>query len=637
MSGHESIAVNDILQSSTWRTEKKWHWKRKSHINILEAHAGLGVLTAAAADLPDSRCLGLLDSRVAKGALAKGRSSSTGLQKTCKKSAAIQLAFGLYPGWCFAPTRLNVADDPTRRCALRSPSLLCITKKLSAAQLQAVHSHLLSRWAANWSRLVILLIICQSPSEATSTLLPDQKPNWISDLASAGSLLRVFLVALLDFEPPSIDLPALPSFNISSPQPYLLWTLCIGLVTIFLASCGSVGLRGSFGRGCPSVKGAPGRLLWILICGFWVADAMAPQTALERGRAERRSGNNLIATRVARHDTLERREKLLTDFRVWLHDQHKVHLSLLLTAKPPDAEEICKWLISYGQEMYLSGKAYGKFAETINAVSAARPVVRKQLAGAWDPAFAWLTDEPSEHHPALPLSILLAMLALALMWGWPLEAAVLSLTWCGICRIGEVLIAQRCDLILPCDSAPGVTFGLLRIKTPKTRGRAARHQAARIDPPDILKLLTAVYAKAPPTSLLWPFSASTLRKRFSNLLSGLGLQTTKINGRRPFDLGSLRPGGATHLLLTTEDSELVRRRGRWVTGKVMEIYLQEILYTTFAEKLDWKTRVKVTQLAGNFPRLLDCASDFLNSAIPPQTWWRLFQASDNEEHGEERG
>ena len=169
VSGHESIAVNDILQSSTWRTEKKWHWKRKSHINILEAHAGLGVLTAAAADLPDSRCLGLLDSRVAKGALAKGRSSSTGLQKTCKKSAAIQLAFGLYPGWCFAPTRLNVADDPTRRCALRSPSLLCITKKLSAAQLQAVHSHLLSRWAANWSRLVILLIICQSPSEATST------------------------------------------------------------------------------------------------------------------------------------------------------------------------------------------------------------------------------------------------------------------------------------------------------------------------------------------------------------------------------------------------------------------------------------------------------------------------------------
>ena len=137
---------------------------------------------------------------------------------------------------------------------------------------------------------------------------------------------------------------------------------------------------------------------------------------------------------------------------------------MLLTAKPPDAEEICKWLISYGQEMYLSGKAYGKFAETINAVSAARPVVRKQLAGAWDPAFAWLTDEPSEHHPALPLSILLAMLALAFMWGWPLEAAVLSLTWCGICRIGEVLIAQRCDLILPCDSAPGVTFGLLRIK-----------------------------------------------------------------------------------------------------------------------------------------------------------------------------
>ena len=74
-----------------------------------------------------------------------------------------------------------------------------------------------------------------------------------------------------------------------------------------------------------------------------------------------------------------------------------------------------------------------------------------------------------------------------------------------------------------------------------------------------------------------------------------------------------------------------------MTGKVMEIYLQEILYTTFAEKLDSQTRLKVTQLAGNFTKLLDCATIFLNSAIPPQIWWSLFQASDNEEHGEERG
>lgn len=102
-------------------------------------------------------------------------------------------------------------------------------------------------------------------------------------------------------------------------------------------------------------------------------------------------------------------------------------------------------------------------------------MIRKQLVGAWDLALA--LAEPTEHH-------LLALLSVALLWGWPLEAAVLGLAWSGILRIGEVLMAQRCDLTLPCDSAPGVGFGVLRIRSPKTRGRAACHQAARIDPPD---------------------------------------------------------------------------------------------------------------------------------------------------------
>jgi hypothetical protein len=68
-------------------------------------------------------------------------------------------------------------------------------------------------------------------------------------------------------------------------------------------------------------------------------------------------------------------------------------------------------------------------------------MIRKQLVGAWDLALAWLA-EPSEHH-------LLALLSVALLWGWPLEAAVLGLAWSGILRIGEVLISQRCDLIDP--------------------------------------------------------------------------------------------------------------------------------------------------------------------------------------------
>lgn len=77
-------------------------------------------------------------------------------------------------------------------------------------------------------------------------------------------------------------------------------------------------------------------------------------------------------------------------------------------------------------------------------------------------------------------------------------------------------------------------------------------------------------------------SAATLRKRLAALLATFGLATEKCQGKRLFSLGSLGPGGATHLLLLlTEDSELVRQRGRWVTTKVMELYLQEMLYATY--------------------------------------------------------
>eukprot|EP00969_Alexandrium_andersonii_P338629 14966607-Alexandrium_andersonii.AAC.1 len=40
--------------------------------------------------------------------------------------------------------------------------------------------------------------------------------------------------------------------------------------------------------------------------------------------------------------------------------------------------------------------------------------------------------------------------------------------------------------------------------------------------------------------------------------------------------GSLRPGGATALLAQCGSSEEVRRRGRWVDERTMDIYLQEL-------------------------------------------------------------
>ena len=212
-----------------------------------------------------------------------------------------------------------------------------------------------------------------------------------------------------------------------------------------------------------------------------VSAAMGPSSAEEAEELQSVGcfSCRLIGTSVVRQGI---RKVLISRFRGWLWRGHSVSFHGLLNQKPVDAEAISYWLAEYGRELFTAGKAYGQYSETINAVAMTKPIVKRQLASAWDVAFAWLVDEPHQHHPVLTVS---------LSWGWAYVAAVLALAWTGILRIGEVLQSFRSDLILPQDSAPGVTYRLLKIKEPKTRGRHARHQAARVDQSDIISLLTA--------------------------------------------------------------------------------------------------------------------------------------------------
>jgi hypothetical protein len=354
---------------------------------------------------------------------------------------------------------------------------------------------------------------------------------------------------------------------------------------------------------------------------------MAPQAAVERQRFQKREGVQLFAMRAIKQQTRERRKTYLTWFRNWLWEEKQVSFRYLMEQRPPDPERLAELLVEYGKELYRAGKAYGIFAETINSVAVERPLIRRQLTTAWDLAFAWLQDEPHSHHPAMPISIMAAMVVVSLYWGWAYEAAIILMSWTGVMRIGEVLSAKRRDVVLPVDSAPGTSFMLIVIRQPKTRGRAARHQAARIDQEDVIRYLTAMYQNFPPDAPLWPFSAATLRKRFVHLLSALQLPTTRWGDSRPFDLGSMRPGGATWMLFQTESPDYVRRRGRWLSERVMEVYLQEVLVTTYVEKLKPRTREMIEMCSSEFAVIMERAIGFLNSAIPTRVWYSLLKGS----------
>ena len=124
-----------------------------------------------------------------------------------------------------------------------------------------------------------------------------------------------------------------------------------------------------------------------------------------------------------------------------------------------------------------------------------------------------------------------------------------------------------------------------------------------------------------------------MRTRFRQLLRALKLPDQSTAGDRALDLGSLRAGGATHLLNLTEDSELVRRRGRWLASRTMEIYLQESAAVTFFLSQLPDTKARILQASQSFPEVSARARAFLRWSIPSESWWHLLTERQTGEMG----
>ncbi|CAL1161226.1 unnamed protein product [Cladocopium goreaui] len=422
VSGLESVVTNDMMLTSQ-RTEVS---KRNSHV----------------------RFLSFLDSAVAKGALAKGRSTSKLLQPLLRRACVLQLAFDLYPVWPFCPTRHNTADDPTRDVVVRETSEKSI-RSAEGVDFRALHMVGLRRAAANWIRLLLLVSSC----------------GGVQSCAVGSSL--------------SFVLPAWPDFGAWLS----LWTFHTWVLTVSWTFPVAAGL---FLGLCNSSLALAG-----LCVALWT----------------------------------------LSHFLSALKTSHVFWTFPVFLSLAP----------SRG---FLDFRWGACNMELLSAAERRRADERKQLTAAWDYAFSGVSEEPFSHHPALPATVLLAIMSVALLSGWLTEAAIFGLTWAGILRIGETLQATRSDLILPRDAVAGTNYVLLKICQPKTRGKHAKHQAARVDPADIVALLDLAFARVAPESKLWPGSAATLTRRFGDLMRALQLPDESSGRHRAFDLSSLRPGGA---------------------------------------------------------------------------------------------
>ena len=89
--------------------QQAWGWKATGHINVLESRSYVSRLRRLVERGGDRRFCALLDSKVAKGPHAKGRSWPSLL-----RGCAFVIAGNLHPSLGFAPARLNTADVLTR-------------------------------------------------------------------------------------------------------------------------------------------------------------------------------------------------------------------------------------------------------------------------------------------------------------------------------------------------------------------------------------------------------------------------------------------------------------------------------------------------------------------------------------------
>lgn len=213
------------------------------------------------------------------------------------------------------------------------------------------------------------------------------------------------------------------------------------------------------------------------------------------------------------------------------------------------------------------------------------------------------------------------MCSLALLCGWTRR----------LLRPGELISADRDQLLLPSDVSSTINYCLVTVLEPKTRFRTAKHQYAKIDAADMVQLVEIAFAKVPAGFRLWLFSGQTLRSRFQALMKTLDLPISVYNNMKALDLGSLRAGGATWLMQVTESGDLVKRRGRWVSEKTMSIYLQETTALQYLKAIPDVAKTKVLMFVKAVPDILRKAQKFHDASIPHDVWYLLFKSQQQKE------
>eukprot|EP00438_Fugacium_kawagutii_P018478 Skav222409 [mRNA] locus=scaffold4005:148863:154871:+ [translate_table: standard] len=255
---------------------------------------------------------------------------------------------------------------------------------------------------------------------------------------------------------------------------------------------------------------------------------------------------------------------------------------------------------SYGKLLYEKGKPLYLLRHLVVHCQRLMPAFRQHSKPVWDLISRWEAVEPIQHRPPLPVTLLHAMLGLALSWGWFRWSAVTMLAFFGACRPGEVLRAERQDLVLPSDMFLEDNICFLQIRRPKSAARGIGSvQHTKISDAQTISFCRVIFEGLDATDRLYPSTSSTYRKRWDVLLQTLGIPL-----ELRFTPGSLRGGGAVHKYRSGAAITDVMWSLRLKRVETLQHYLQEATASLSLAFLLLGSKLNVQSLAAYFPFLL---------------------------------
>ena len=213
---------------------------------------------------------------------------------------------------------------------------------------------------------------------------------------------------------------------------------------------------------------------------------------------------------------------------------------------------------------------------------------RPSLKACWDLIGEWEHREPPDHREPAPAELVQSIIGVALAWGWWRVACLIWIEFHCLLRPGEGidLLAGDFEHVEHGD----VEVIVVTVREPKTKRRFAQKQHVIIDEPRLIALTNKLLAGRDESEYFYGMSAATFNNRIALLLE-------RIGAAGAFTAAGLRSGGATLEWLKCRNFDGLRLRGRWMSSRTLESYIQECATQLKLSKYSLEQRKKFRELA----------------------------------------